>query len=50
MKKKNYIGESHFIDTLKTKSKLKLNIPELNLPDNHPLKPYLIEFHLVTSL
>ncbi len=41
-------GSSRFIEKLKTQPKL--NIPELNLPDGHPLKPYLVEFHLSLSL
>lgn len=41
-------GSSHFVEKLKTESSL--NIPELDLPDNHPLKPYLVEFHLSSTL
>ncbi len=41
-------GSSRFIEKLKTQPNL--NMPELNLPDGHPLKPYLVEFHLSISL
>lgn len=41
-------GGSRFLEKLRTESKL--DIPELDLPDDHPLKPYLVEFHLSTSL
>ena len=41
-------GGNRFSEKLKTESKL--DIPELDLPDDHPLKPYLVEFHLSTSL
>mgnify|MGYP000869307993 CR=1 FL=1 len=37
-------GKQHFIEKLL--SKKKLNIPELNLPDDNRFKPYLIEYHL----
>ncbi len=41
-------GDSRFLEKLKAESKL--NIPELDLPDDHPLKPYLVEFHLSATL
>lgn len=41
-------GGSRFPEKLKAESKLA--IAELDLPDEHPLKPYLVEFHLSTSL
>lgn len=41
-------GSSRFLEKLKTESSL--NIPELDLPDDHPLKPYLVEFHLSSTL
>ncbi len=37
-------GKQHFIEKLL--SKKKLNIPELNLPDDNRFKPYLIEYHI----
>lgn len=41
-------GGSRFLEKLRTESNLA--IPELDLPDDHPLKPYLVEFHLSASL
>lgn len=41
-------GNNHFLEQMK--AKLKFNIPELDLPDDNILKPYLIEYHLSTTL
>lgn len=41
-------GSSQFLEKLKRESNL--NITELDLPDDHLLKPYLVEFHLSASL
>lgn len=41
-------GSNLFLEDLKTK--MQSNIYELSLPDSNPLKPYLVEFHLSSTL
>ena len=41
-------GSQRFLEKLKSESKL--DVPEKNLPDEHKLKPYILEYRLASAL